>query len=320
MNVPIPLPLPASPPRVEAVEHGDLDARIRQAEGRLLAREDNLHRDFLAIGLQLRQSLQPRRLLIPALGVGAAVVALLWLFRHRPGQAKPSQRADAALPRAHPAGGTWVPLAGMLWPLLPASWRAQVNPSVAQLALGTGLPLLDLLMARPVPRPLVTAGPLEPDALAGLWYELGSLHASDIDRVPVRWRLTLREDGSVDLRRQPTDAPGHVNAPCGVAVAVAGTGSARWRVSHWPPLLRWLPLAWHQQAVLHLDDAATELLFGSPERDQLRLWARQPSLPRARLDAMLALARERGFAVDRLRFAEHIAHAGPLPHDFPNGN
>jgi lipocalin len=72
--------------------------------------------------------------------------------------------------------------------------------------------------------------------------------------------------------------------------------------------------------VLHLDDAATELLFGSPERDRLRLWARQPNLPRARLEALLALARERGFDVDRLCFAEHISDASPLPQDFPSRN
>jgi apolipoprotein D and lipocalin family protein len=311
MNIQTPSTLPASLPRAEA-GHGDLDARILQAEARLLAREEKLRLGIHSLGMRLRHGLQPRRLLIPAVCAGAVLVALLWWFRQRRHTAVQGHSAEAAPPpRTSRAGGRWVPLAGLVWPMLPAHWRARVNPGVARLALGTGMPLLEWLMARPEPRPLATAGPIDRSALLGLWYELGRLPAGDADAASVSWRLTLREDGAFDLAREPATAPGKA-AACGVAVAVAGSGGARWRVSHWPELLRWLPMAWHQQAVLHLDEAATELLLGSPDRDQLRLWARRPSLPRQRLEAMLAVARERGFTVDRLQFADDVVSA-PAP-------
>jgi apolipoprotein D and lipocalin family protein len=313
MNVPTASTLPANLPRAEA-EPGDLDARILRAEGRLLAREDRLHLGIHALGVRLRHSLQPRRLLLPAACAGAALVALFWLFRHRRHARVQGQQADAARPSRTPrTGGRWVPLAGLVWPMLPAHWRARVNPTVARLALGTGMPLLELLLARPESPPLETAGSIDRKGLLGLWYELGRLPAGGADAAAVSWRLTLREDGAVELRQQPENeddnAPHKAAGACGVAVAMAGSGGARWRVSHWPALLRWLPMAWHQEAVLHLDAAATELLLGSPDREHLRLWARQPSLPRQRLDEMLALARERGFAVDRMQFAENIVSA-----------
>lgn len=301
-------PLPANTLRAEA-KHGDLDARILQAEQRLIEREENLHRSIHALGLRVRQSLQPRRLLLPAVGV---IVGILWLNRQRRRAAAQAQRATAAAarPRGHSRAGIWIPMVGLVWPMLPAAWRARVPPTLANLMLGTGLPLLEQLLAPPPLPPLATVGPIDRSRLAGVWYELGRLPAAGAGASPVRWRHTLREDGALDLLNERSDAQGKEPAPSGVAMAVAGSGGARWRVSHWPTMWRWLPMAWHQEAVLHLDDAATELVLGSPERDHLRLLARQPHLPRPRLQAMLAVAAERGFAVDRLHFSDQGPAAG----------
>jgi hypothetical protein len=137
--------------RAEANEH-DLDARIQQAEQRLIAREENLRRRASALGQRVADAWQPRKLVAPLLVVGG-VTTLGWLWQRRP--AAPAHAAPAA-PRAaaqHDAGaggggGTWVHLLPLLWPLLPLAWRAQVPPSVHKMAVRMGVPLMELLLKR----------------------------------------------------------------------------------------------------------------------------------------------------------------------------
>jgi len=64
-----------------------------------------------------------------------------------------------------------------------------------------------------------------------------------------------------------------------------------------------LPLAWQEQWILHIDDAGSEALLGSLSREMLRLLSRRPARPAERLQALVQMASERGFAIDRLEFA-----------------
>lgn len=127
----------------------DIDARILEAEQRLMAREHGLQLSVQGLGMRLRHSLHPRRLLVPALGLGATLAGMLWMLGRRRRSIGPAQGLDPAPPLCTPRQvGHWVPLVGLLWPLLPEAWRARVNPAVARLALDTGLPLFELLFAR----------------------------------------------------------------------------------------------------------------------------------------------------------------------------
>lgn len=90
----------------------------------------------------------------------------------------------------------------------------------------------------------------------------------------------------------PSDAP-----------AVPGSQGARLRVSHWPAVLHSPPWAWNELAVLHVDAGYDEALIGSPSRDSLWLWSRRPQLAADRQQALVQIARDRGFAVERLRFS-----------------
>ena len=90
--------------------------------------------------------------------------------------------------------------------------------------------------------------------------------------------------------------------------AVPGSRGTRLRVSRWPEPLQWLSHAWSDLAVLHVDEGYEEALIGSPSRDTLWVLSRRPSLDAARRQALLLIARDRGFAVDKLRL--HAGDAG----------
>jgi hypothetical protein len=143
-------PLPASLLRAEARQH-DLDARIEQAEQRLIAREEGLRRRVGALGQRVAQAWQPRKLVTPLL-VAGAVTALGWLWSRRPASVNGSAQAPTqpgAVERGAGSGSAhWVRWLPMLRPLLPPSWRTSVPAPLRQLARGMGLPLLQLLLRR----------------------------------------------------------------------------------------------------------------------------------------------------------------------------
>lgn len=291
-------PQPAPPRRTEVVTL-DLDARILRAEQRLVAREESLRRRANELGARVREAWQPGRLLWPLTGAGLALVALKWLGRGR----APAPRAEAPPPRAREGGPHWVSLLGILWPLLPSSWRARVPPSVVNLATGVGLPLLETLLQRRAPAPLVTAAPVDPALLAGGWYEVARLPPRR-GGGPPHWQHTFDDSGALRMNEACDDAA----ADCprrgarAVATVLPESGCARWRVCDWPWLLQLLPGAWHELAVLHVDE--TELVLGSPARDRLRLLSRSPALAPGRLEALLTLAHQRGFDLEQLQFVD----------------
>lgn len=306
-------PVPASLRRAEA-EDGDLDARILQAEQRLIAREENLHRRWAAARQRVQRRWKPGRLLLP-LSISVGLGVLGWLRRGR--RTAPAAPAASSTPNpplqaaaSGPGGLPWLQLVGMVWPLLPATWRQRVSPATLNMLLNVGLPLAENLL-RPRHPPLATAGPLAATQLAGDWFEVAGLpqRAAAGGGPAPRWQHTLRDDGGIDLHACRLQPDGSASETLARAVAVAGSAGARWRISDWPAPLQTLPLAWHEMAVLHLDATAGTLLLGSPGRDRLRLLSRTPGLEPQRLQPLLAVAREEGFDIQRLQYAEADAMA-----------
>jgi len=113
-------------------------------------------------------------------------------------------------------------------------------------------------------------------------------------------RYTLRRDGLMDLHIVRADTEGSSDAA--LVQPIPGSGGSRWKVSRWPELLRALPWAWQDQCVLYVDDTYVAALVGSPQRDALWLLSRHPSMDETPLKARVQLARDRGFATERLHF------------------
>jgi apolipoprotein D and lipocalin family protein len=90
----------------------------------------------------------------------------------------------------------------------------------------------------------------------------------------------------------------------GVALPLAGSGNAKLRSTVWPQWLRWLPLAWTQHWILYVDEGYDMALIGHPNRLSLRVLSRRPRMNPAHLEALLRLAAERGFAIDRVQVVQ----------------
>lgn len=133
--------LPARLQHAEAPQ-GDIDARIRQAELRLISREENLHRGVTALGQRLREAARPHRLIVPL--AGAVVLVLGWWWRRSGTGARPL--APAPAPRG---SGPWMGLLGLVVPLLPQKWRARFSPAIVSAVMAIGGLVLDKLRKRP---------------------------------------------------------------------------------------------------------------------------------------------------------------------------
>jgi len=286
-------PLPASLSRAEAEGDRGLDERIRRVEQRLIAREENLRRGIAHLGGDLRERLRPGRWLLPVGGGLLAAAAVLALWR------RPAAHAAEHVAAARPPGARlpWVQLVGFAWPLLPERWRARVSPTVVNSVMTLGLPLVEALLgSRRVHEPLQTVAEVDLARLSGRWFIVGELPAGEDTQDPPELGLLPRDDGQFDLlqRRGPDGSEAR-------AQPVPDSHGSRLRISHWPEALRWLPQAWVEHGVLHIDAGYDEALIGSSSRDALWMLSRRPTLAPERRQVLARIAADRGFAVERLR-------------------
>lgn len=289
-----------------------LDARIRRVEQRLIEREQAFRRGCDALGRQLRDTLQPGRLLGSLLGGALAASAaglLVWrLRRHHVGLAAGAAAAGTQ-PAPHKGGSSsWVRLVALAWPMLPTAWRARISPASASMLAGVGLPLVEALLRGPRISPPATMPSVDLARFTGRWHVAARWpQAKARRRAAAEMHYLPRDDGRLDVIWCDD-----VGAPlAGVAQVVPGSGGAKLRLSFAPRWLRVLPWAWHEQWLLHIEPAYDAALVGSPRRDRLLLLSRAPALAPAQRHALLLQARERGFAVERLGVA-HL-HARPHP-------
>lgn len=294
-----------------------LDLRIAQAEQRLLARQQGIRARWGQLRQGTQQALRPQRLLMPLLGTGLAGIVAWWLRR----ALAPSPAVGPAVrPRAETAargGLSWSELLLVAWPLLPAAWRSRVSPATATSLLALGLPLWHQLRgAQAHTPPPATAANVDLARYAGTWFEIARLAPALASPCagPRSITYTLRggEDGGFELlRRAPARRRAGEQLTRGVAQVVPGSGGARFKLSLLPAWLRWLPLAWVDDWVLHVDADYTVALVGDPDRQFLRLLARTPQMAAEDLQALVAVAHEQGYEVDRLQVVRQGGQDAP---------
>lgn len=157
--------------------------------------------------------------------------------------------------------------------------------------------------------PLPVVPQLDLDRYAGRWHEIA--------RLPMRQERLCASGSVADytlLSVGPDDSDivlgvtnrcrtrdGRVAVAIGDARVVPGSRGARLKVCFAPQWLRWLPAVWADYWILHVDADYRSALVGTPDRRHLWLLARQPSLPGADLQQLVAQARAQGYDTDRLR-------------------
>jgi apolipoprotein D and lipocalin family protein len=310
MNTPPPA-LPVDPSRSTPPEKLSLDARIEAVEVRLRARDDQVRERFSALVQRARRAAEPRRLVVPALGLVLALAGGWWLLRHGMASLRP-QRPPSAVSgagRRGPATDTmpWVRMLGFAWPLLPAAWRGKLNPATTSALMTVGLPMVERLMGargRASGPPLRTALHVDLARYAGTWHEIARLPNRFESRCAGQPSATYTPRGETIevinrcLTRQGTEKLAH-----GVARIEPDSGGAKLSVNFLPAWLHWLPFGWGDYWILFVDDAYSVAVVGNPSRDGLWILARERQLDAATLQALVDVAGEQGFAVNRLESA-----------------
>ncbi|GCL64909.1 hypothetical protein AQPW35_39900 [Rubrivivax pictus] len=307
--------LPHSPPAAvwpSSAPDGDidLDIRIRRMEEQLVAREQRVRSRVQDLGMRARKATAPSALLLKLAAVAAAGGALVWGLQRRHHPTAPLRPRGPAAQAAGPAA-LLLSLLPMAWPMLPARWRQRVSLATAVTVVGVAVPLLQRLMAgrsdhaatgeRPAP---ATVAHLDLVRFVGTWHEQARLPQPFEHGCAAPSRVSYTPQGGLlGVRNECRNAKGRLRSTDGVARVVPGSGGARLEVSFLPAWLRWLPLAWADRWVLHVDEAAANYrvaIVGHPSRRGLWLLSRSPHLPADELQRLVALANGVGYDTSRL--------------------
>jgi apolipoprotein D and lipocalin family protein len=300
--------MPATQTTLSRPDLAELDHQIVEVEQRLIAREERLRRGLAALSGRVRRAAEPTRVLLP-LGGAALGALLLWLWRGRRGGARGTgamQSAASGQHRGSSAEAPWISLIALAWPLVPARWRRRISPATASTLVAIGLPLAQgLLGARRGPPP-VAASQVDLSRYAGGWYEVARLpsHFEGPCAGQPQAEYTPRWDGSVEIVNRCPDKSGQTHEVRGIALPLEGGNGAKLRVSLWPLWLRWLPLAWSDYWILHVDEAYSEALVATPDRRHLWLLSRHPQLVPDRIQALEQMATMQGFVIAKLRLSQ----------------
>jgi len=155
---------------------------------------------------------------------------------------------------------------------------------------------------RPVD-PLPTVEQLDLARYAGRWYEIARLQArhSQGGRRDATVDYTLDEQGGLQVASRCVHEDGTVDEATGYLRIPDGRLPGQAEVSFAPEMLRWYPGAWDDCWVLFVDQGYGVALVGTPDRDRLRVLAREPSIDEHDLEALKSLALRHGFDTTRLQ-------------------
>lgn len=137
---------------------------------------------------------------------------------------------------------------------------------------------------------------LDLDRYLGLWYEIARLplRYEDAEATNITAHYSLSEDGAITVDNRCLDSDGEPTQAIGRATP-AGDSPATLEVTFLPEALRWIPFTSGDYWVLKIDPGYEHALVGTPDRDNLWLLARTPTIDPAVEREFLAEATRQGF-------------------------
>ena len=151
-----------------------------------------------------------------------------------------------------------------------------------------------------IPEGITPVTQFDKDRYLGTWYEIARLdHSFERGLNNVTASYSMREDGGIRvLNRGFNQADSQWKEAEGKAYFVSDVRTGHLKVSFFGPF-------YASYVIAALDDEYQSALITGPDTDYLWILARTPSLPQRRIDALLDIAREAGFAVDEMIFVSH---------------
>lgn len=184
------------------------------------------------------------------------------------------------------------------------TWLRRAAIGVAGLVVlaAAAIPVTQRVMTR-VPDGITPVTGFDAARYMGEWFEIARLdHRFERGMTDVTARYTLNDDGTVKVVNRGL-RDGAWNSIEGVARFRGSPDVASLAVSFFPLF----PGGYH---VFALDQDYRWAVISGPSRDYLWILAREPQMDQATYDRLLGIARENGFAVDRIIRVSHDTPAG----------
>jgi uncharacterized protein (TIGR01777 family) len=189
----------------------------------------------------------------------------------------------------------------------------QYRSDVIRLRFGCVLLALALFTpaAESAERPLETVAHVDLNRYLGEWFEIARLpnRFQGSCSTDVRALYERRDDGRIDVVNVCRRSDGQTTEARGVARVVDAQTSARLKVRFAPAILSLLPMVWGDYWIVGLADDYEWAVVGSPDREYLWILARSPAPDPRRVHEAMAIAREKGFDVERLVQTSHLSVA-----------
>jgi apolipoprotein D and lipocalin family protein len=154
---------------------------------------------------------------------------------------------------------------------------------------------------------LTTVPAVNLQSYLGKWYEIARLPRF-FQRHCVSDTVALyraRPDKAIDVINACRTKNGDIQEVRGLAEPVAGSGNAKLQVTILPPFSG-------DYWIIGLAPDYSWSVVGSPSRKSLWILARTPSLPPAELEKAKAIARDKGYAVQDLRYTPQSGSAASI--------